>query len=183
MQKQRELNHEQKYHEEIYIPARLIERSGREYNFSPLVKGEFDKNVRVVYDSPYVQPIDRPVHRYMKVEFLTSRDVAVRFSLTDYALAHKDIAALIAVAHALTTKTFEINAISKKAQLTVPNADKILRSMSEEGLLTIISNVIRDAMTATLSAIRIEGDFSDVRDVPLTSDGWKRGTDLIDEGL
>jgi ABC-type proline/glycine betaine transport system substrate-binding protein len=111
----------------------------------------------------------------MKIEFPPSVDFAVRFSLTDYALRQKDIVALCAVASVLTTGSFEINAIGKRAQLWVPNADKVLRSMAKEALLQTVSNTMIESMknTTTVPRVHITGHFKDVTDVVFTADDWK----------
>jgi hypothetical protein len=70
-----------------------------QYDYSDFIRAPFERKTWITYDSPYAQPIDYSCDRYMKIEFPPSVDFAVRFSLTDYALRQKDIAALFAVAN------------------------------------------------------------------------------------
>jgi hypothetical protein len=157
------MRRQQREQKELHIPARLLEREGGiklvDFEFPEFVRAPFQRNTWIVYDSPYVQPIDYAGERYLKVEFPPAPDFAVRFSLTDYAIRHKDLAALCAVAKVLTTAAFEIDVTGKRAQLFVPSADNVLRSMTAEAMLELISNTMMGATkdTVILHSIRIDG--------------------------
>jgi hypothetical protein len=173
--------------EKIHIPRALTDREIRfreSFNFQDkFLEGPLRKKRVLPYTSPFVQPIDYHVLRMMKVEFgYDTADFSLRFSLTDSKLTVKDIAALLAAASVLTNEKFEIKFNGRdRAQLFVPNANKIFHTMTKESILSLLSSAMSEE-SALGDGIIMQGDFNlpDSSEIKFTADDWKSGTELND---